>query len=139
MMDYADTPRQGDLDGRGNLSEKALTDYVVWFLKVCFDQVAFMASLFDLDRLGERLKRYADQEGFKPEAYRLLDETLLRGELPRGDAERVTGLKERTARDLLASLVEDGILGSDTPKGPVSLRFPIKAAEVLFPRLFPEA
>ena len=139
MMDYADSPRQGDLDGRGNLSEKALSDFIAWFLKVCLDQVTFMTSLFDLERLGERLKRYADQEGFKPEAYRLLDETLLRGELPRGDAERVTGLKERTARDLLASLVEDGILGSDTPKGPVSLRFPMKAVEVLFPRLFPEA
>lgn len=139
MMDYADTPRQGDLDGRGNLSEKALTEYVAWFLRVCLDQVTFMASLFDLERLGERLERYAGQEGFKPEACRLLEETLLRGELPRGDAERVTGLKERTARGLLASLVEDGILGSDTPKGPVSLRFPMKAVEVLFPRLFPEA
>lgn len=139
MMDYADTPRQGDLDGRGNLSEKALTEYVVWFLRVCLDQVTFMTSLFDLERLGERLKRYADQEGFKPEAYRLLDEALLRGELPRGEAERATGLKERTARDLLGSLVDDGILGSDTPKGPVSLRFPMKAVEVLFPRLFPEA
>ena len=139
MMDYADTPRQGDLDGRGNLSEKALTEYVAWFLRVCLDQVEFTTGLFDLERLGERLKRYADQEGFKPEAYHLLDETLLRGELPRGDAERVTGLKERTARDLLGSLVEDGILGSDTPKGPVSLRFPMKAVEVLFPRLFPEA
>jgi len=31
-MDYADTPRQGDLDGRGNLSEKALIDFVTWFL-----------------------------------------------------------------------------------------------------------
>lgn len=139
MMDYADSPRQGDLDGRGNLSEKALSDFTAWFLKVCLDQVEFMTGLFDLERLGERLKRYADQEGFKPEAYRLLDETLLRGELPRGEAERVTGLKERTARDLLGSLVEDGILGSDTPKGPVSLRFPMKAVEVLFPRLFPEA
>jgi Fic family protein len=139
MMDYADTPRQGDLDGRGNLSQKALTDYVVWFLKVCLDQVRFMGGLFELERLGERLKLYARQEGFKREAYHLLEETLLRGELPRGEAERVTGLKERTARDLLAFLVGDGILGSDTPKGPVSLRFPMKAVEVLFPRLFPEA
>lgn len=138
MMDYADTPRQGDLDGRGNLSEKALTDYVVWFLGVCLDQVTFMGGLFDLERLGERLKLYVEQAGFKPEAYRLLDETLLRGELPRGEAGRATGLKERSARDLLASLVEDGILGSDTPKGPVSLRFPMKAADVLFPRLFPQ-
>ena len=43
----------------------------------------------------------------EPEAYRLLDETLLRGELPRGEAARATGLRERTARELLASLVED--------------------------------
>lgn len=139
MMDHADSPRQGDLDGRGNLSAKALREFVIWFLQVCLDQVTFMAGLFDLDRLGERLKRYVEQQRFKPEAYRLLEAALLRGELPRGEARGVTGSSERTARDVLASLVADGILGSDTPKGPVSLRFPIKAVEVLFPLLFPPA
>ncbi len=139
MMDYADTPRQGDRDGRGNLSEEALQGFVIWFMRICLDQVRFMSGLFDLDRLEERLHLYARQEGFRPEADRLLDEALIRGEVPRGDAERATGLKERTARDLLGALIDDGILGSDTPKGPVSLRFPLKAVETLFPRLFPEA
>ena len=139
MMDHADTPRQGDRDGRGNLSEQALQDFVLWFMRVCLDQVRFMGGLFDLDRLGERLHLYARQEGFRAEAERLLDEALVRGEVPRGQAERATGLKERTARDLLGVLVEDGILGSKTPKGPVSLRFPMKAVETLFPRLFPGA
>ncbi len=46
---------------------------------------------------------------------------------------RVTNLSERTARDLLAALVADGVLASDTPKGPVSLQFPLRAAEMLFP------
>lgn len=46
MMDRADTPRQGDLDGRGNLSQRALTDFVRWFLQVALDQVQFMKSLF---------------------------------------------------------------------------------------------
>ena len=41
MMDYADTPRQGDLDGRGNLSQKALQEFVLWFLRVCLDQGHF--------------------------------------------------------------------------------------------------
>ena len=41
-------------------------------------------------------------------------------------------------RGLLAALLADGILGSDTPKGPLSLRFPQHAAEVLVPDLFPE-
>lgn len=138
-MDHADTPRHGDRDGRGNLSEQALQDFVLWFLRVCLDQVRFMGGLFDLERLGDRLRLYVRQEGFRTEAYRLLDEALVRGEVPRGDAQRITGLKERSARDLLGALVEDGILGSETPKGPVSLRFPMKAVETLFPRLFPEA
>jgi Fic family protein len=29
MLDHADTPRQGDLGGRGNLSQRALTDFVL--------------------------------------------------------------------------------------------------------------
>jgi Fic family protein len=138
MMDHADMPRQGDLDGRGNLSRRALADFTVWFLKVCLDQVNFMGGLFELETLIGRLRLYVQRRELKPEALPLLEQVLQRGEMPRGDAERVTGLKERSARDLLASLVADGILGSDTPKGPVSLRFPLHAVEVLFPTLFPE-
>jgi hypothetical protein len=63
---------------------------------------------------------------------------LQRGELPRGDAGRVSGLKERSARDLLAALVRDGIIGSETPKASVALRFSLDAIEILFPGLFPE-
>lgn len=47
MMDHADMPRQGDRDGRGNLSEAALKDFILWFLRVCLDQVTFMSELFD--------------------------------------------------------------------------------------------
>ena len=97
-----------------------------------------MAAQFDLATLSKRLKRYTERRAWKPVAFRLLEEVLLRGELARGDAGRVTGLRERSARLLLGDLVKDGILGSDTPKGPVSLRFPMKAVEVLFPQLFPE-
>jgi hypothetical protein len=59
--------------------------------------------------------------------------------VPRGDAARNTGLRERSARDLMATLLADGMLSSDTPKGPVSSRFPLHAIELLFPSLFPEA
>jgi AhpD family alkylhydroperoxidase len=55
-MDDADSPRRGDLDGRGNLSQSALRDFTLWFLQVALDQVQFMASLFDLDTLSRRLR-----------------------------------------------------------------------------------
>jgi Fic family protein len=138
MMDHADMPRQGDLDGRGNLSRRALAEFTAWFLRACLDQVTFMSGLFALDTLMDRLKIYVARHDLRPAALALLEQTLQRGELPRGDAARVTGLRERSARDLLAMLVADGILGSETPKGPVSLRFSLDAAEILFPSLFPE-
>ncbi len=139
MMDYADSPRQGDLDGRGNLSQKALIEFIEWFLRVCLDQVEFMAGLFELQSLATRLKNYVEIRGMKPESYPILERVLLLGEMPRGEADRVSGLKERTARQVLSGLVEDGVLGSATPKSPVSLRFPSNTVEILFPRLFAEA
>ncbi|MGD0185309.1 MAG: Fic family protein [Roseiarcus sp.] len=139
MMDHADMPRQGDLDGRGNLSQRALSDFVAWFLKVALDQVSFMSSLFELDTLARRLRLLVERsDSLKPESVRLLEEALIRGEFERGDIGRITGLPERTARRVLADVIAAGLLASDTPKGAVSLRFPVDALDILFPRLFPE-
>lgn len=140
MLDYADTPRQNDLDGRGNLSLRALKDFTLWFLKVCLDQVTFMSGLFEIDALAQRFKKYvAQSETLKPEAARLLEEALMRGEFERGEIPRITGLPERTARRVLIDVVAEGLLASATPKGPVSLRFPTQSLEILFPRLYVEA
>jgi len=139
MMDLADTPRQGDLDGRGNLSLKALEEFTLWFLKVCLDQVRFMEGLFELDSLGPRLGVYVERSRtLKPEATRLLEEALVRGQFERGEISRITGLPDRSARRILSEVIEAGLLGSETPKGAVSLRFPLEALDILFPRLFPE-
>jgi hypothetical protein len=98
-----------------------------------------MSGLFDLDGLADRLKRYAQLKGWRPESSKLLLEVLHRGEIARGDAAPITGLGERTARDLLGELLRDGILGSPSEKGLVGLRFTVGAQDVLFPRLFTEA
>jgi Fic family protein len=139
MMDHADMPRQGDLDGRGNLSQRALTEFILWFLRVCLDQVIFMSGLFEIDTLTRRLRVYVERDDkLKPEAARLLEEALIRGEFDRGEVSRIAGLPERTARRLLNDVIATGLLASDTPKGAVSLRFPMDALEILFPRLFAE-
>ncbi|MSP00886.1 MAG: Fic family protein [Acetobacteraceae bacterium] len=138
MMDHADSPRQGDLDGRGNLSRRALGDFTVWFLRACLDQVMFMRGLFQFGTLVERLRHYARRRDWRPEAVMLLERVLQQGQVPRGEVGAVVGLGERRARDLLKMLLNEGLLGSDTPKGPVSLRFPLHAVELLFPGLFPE-
>lgn len=139
MMDYADMPRQGDLDGRGNLSQRSLNEFVLWFLRVCLDQISFMAGLFELETLARRLRSYVERSAtLKPETARLLEEALVRGDFERGEASRIAGLPERSARRLVGEAMEHGLLASDTPKGRLSLRFPAETLDILFPRLFPE-
>lgn len=57
MMDFADSPRRGDRDGRGKLSETALKTFSEWYLKVTLGQISFSAKLFDLGELDQRYRR----------------------------------------------------------------------------------
>ncbi len=139
MMDFADMPRENDLDGRGNLSQRALTEFVLWFLRVCLDQVKFMSGLFELNQLVGRLRSYAENsDKLEVGAARLLEEAAVRGKFERGEAAKILAKPERSARRVLASVIDAGLLASDTQKGPVSLRFTMDVAEACFPRLFGE-
>jgi hypothetical protein len=54
-LDAADAPRQGDLDGRGNLSVQELRRWCEWFIGICEDQVSFMTRMFHLDGMKTRI------------------------------------------------------------------------------------
>ena len=137
MMDLADTPRQGDLDGRGNLSQKALIAFVEWFIDVALDQIRFMTKLFDLEGLGARYERYiGTQTDLRKEAFPVIIDILKRGPLARGEVGRVAGLQDRTARTLTRALLDAGLVGSATEKSALTLRFPRAAIPTLFPDLY---
>ena len=133
--------RQGDLDGRGHLSERALAAFCRFALDCAIDQVEFMAEILDVGRLQVRLERHVDiaeAEGRLPRrAYALVREALMAGEFHRTKAAEITGYKERQARTVLSTLVDAGYLVSDTPRGPVRLGIPPDALEDVFPRLYP--
>ncbi len=146
----ADAPRQGDYDGRGHLSDEGLAQFCRFFLEVCLDQCAFMDELLRLDSLLDRITGYVhgralkvlpgpapDAPPLKREAAYMLQEVLLRGDMARGDALRVSGMAERTGRDLLGQLLQEGLLVSNSPKGRVRLGIPTPVAGVLFPGLYP--
>jgi Fic family protein len=139
MMDHADSPRQGDRDGRGNLSESALKDFVEWFLTVALDQVRFSTAMFDLGRLETRYRALVKDIVDDKRAPDLVSAVLRYGSLPRGEANFVLKTSERTARNTLSDLVDRGFLKSDTPKAPVRIAFPLDFRERLFPNLFTDA
>ncbi len=138
----ADAPRRSDLDGRGNLSDDGLTRFCEFFLETALDQVAFMSGLLELDGLEARIVAYAEHQAtlgeLDPTAAFLLRDVLLRGEIARGEAARITGKPVRTASRIVAALLERNLLTSETPKGALRIAFPAKTAGYYFPRLYPE-
>lgn len=139
MMDHADSPRHGDRDGRGNLSEAALKTFSAWFLNVALDQITFSAKLFDLGGLDKRYQRLVADTIDDKRAPDLISAVLRHGALDRGDAQIVLKTSERTARNTLKQLTTAGFLTSASPKTPVRLAFPLDYRERLFPNLFADA
>ncbi|MDX8384053.1 MAG: Fic family protein [Ghiorsea sp.] len=140
LLAAADEPRHGDLDGRGALSEKTLTEFCNFFLDVCIDQVDFMSQRLELKGLQARIGRYCaneiDAKRLLPGSENLLREALLSGEFKRGKAGELAGKGEVQARKVLAKLTEKNLLVSDTPKGAVRLGFPLDAIEHWMPGLY---
>ena len=136
MMDHADSPRQGDRDGRGNLSEKALQDFCEWMLSVMLDQVRFAKAAFRFEMLNERYRRLLLDLGHDDRAASLVAAVLRFGQIERGDAHVVLKTSERTARNTMSKLVQEGFLKSNTPKAAVRIGFPLDYRERLFPNLF---
>ena len=137
-----DIPRRNDLDGRGDLSEEALSRFTEFFLRICIDQIEFMEGLMQPDRLRTRILLWAEEEirlnTLPPKAGSILEAVLYRGELPRGDAAGIVGVGERHARRIVSALVERGVLASESSRAPLRLVFPASLASRWMPGLFPE-
>lgn len=146
LLDSADAPRQGDLDGRGNLSEKALRQWCGFFVELADDQVTFMGKLLGLERLKDSIatlmlvrSESSQYKNYSRQATLALHHVLLAGPTARGEFMTMTGLTERTASRVLAQLVKDRLLVSEGPKSPVTFNFPLDALNILLPNLYPEA
>jgi Fic family protein len=136
-----DLRRRHDFDGRGHLSEEALARFTEFFLKTCLDQVAFMEGLIEPETLRNRILIWSDEESragrLPPKSGALLEAILFRGEMPRGDVERLLGASERTARRLTSELVRRGVVTAESSRAPLRLAFPAALAERWLPGLFP--
>jgi len=150
-LNNADLPRRNALDGRGALSQEGLVAFAAWLLDLCLDQVMFMRSLLELRRFRAGLRELlswlaanpwrvgVEDSVVKLEALEAVDYVAVRGPIERARFLAMTGLSARTARRVLASLLDFGLLTSAGPKSPVALAVPYASLRFLFPKLWPEA
>ena len=138
----ADKVRWNDLDGRGNLSDRALGEFCHFLLKTMLDQIEFMSGLLQLQNLSTRIERYLQFESLKlngktrDRLARLLKAALIDGEIERGRVGEIVGLSGTAAREIIRLALREGLLNSPSEKGPLSLVFSAKTLESYFPQLY---
>ena len=136
-----DTTRRNDLDGRGHPSEEELAAFTRFFLETCLDQVRFMETLVQPNRLRHRILAWAEEEthanGLPPKAGNIIEAVLYRGELPRKDIAGIIDASDRHARRVAAALTERGILVPGSTRASLRLAFPAELAYRWMPGLFP--
>ncbi len=138
----ADQPRRGDLDGRGQLTQGGLVEFVRFMLEVCRDQILYTTDSLKLLTLRERLDRVVRFEprfvgaGVKPEAARALHLLLAQGSVTRADFKVYLGMHERMAIEQLKLLIGLGVVESPTPKSrELYPGLPVWFAQLVFPDL----
>lgn len=141
-LQACDGDRRGDRDGRGTLSEAALASFTEFFLRISIDQVEFMGSLMQVDRLRGRIMNWAEEEmragNLPPKSDLVLKAIFYQGVLERGEVDSMLGVSERAARRITSALLKAGALRSESTRAPLHLAFPAKYAERWMPGLFPE-
>lgn len=146
LLQAADEPRRGDYDGRGNLTQSGLVDWIRYVLDTCIDQIEFMSRQLDVRAMRDRLsaallfEESVVKSGVRTQALVPLHYLFAtQDDLGRADFKTMTGLGERVATEMLSSLVARGFLKSDTPYGNLRFAIPRHALRFYFPALWPEA
>jgi Fic family protein len=141
-LTMADRPREGDLDGRGQLSQRRYFEFIEFMLQVCHDQVDYMTAALDPSKLRERVIRAFRfnekllQQGIRPESAPAIIALITQGSLPRNEIKTFTGLTPRPAIDELSRLIKVGLVESRTPKSRiVTPGLPAWFAQDIFPDL----
>jgi hypothetical protein len=142
----ADEPRAGDLDGRGNLSERVLVEWMAYTLELCLDQVRFMTGLLDLAGMKDRIaacltfEEQVLKQGVRAASLRGLHYLFAtQSELERSEFKALLGLGDRLATAQVSALIKRGLLVSDSPYGKLRFGVPQHALWFYFPTLGPEA
>ena len=141
-LENADQPRMGDLDGRGQLTQRGLFEFLEFMLDTGLDQVQYMIQALGTQTLRDRLENLVltdpvlKETGIRPEAARALHILLMQGVVSRSDFKVYLGLGDRMATDQLSRLTRLGLVESPTPKArELSPGLPAWFAQQVFPDL----
>ncbi len=139
----ADLVRYNDYDGRGNLSNKMLIEFCLYFLNTAIDQIDFMYKMIDTESMIERIEKFVDlmvtKNKLKKNAKYILTDVFLKGKISKKEAMRLTNTSDKTLKALVDTLIEMGLIRAKMEGVTMMyyVNYSIKFSPLLFPGLYP--
>jgi Fic family protein len=145
----ADSPRQGNYDGKGILSDRGLAEWTKYFFDVVIDQMTYILSLLRPESLRKRVEVYMDiciaggspYEDESKELPKLPKESkaiyldlLYEGAKMRKELASSHGVGEKKLREILSLMEVRGLVRLEH-KQPVQALLPLDSTYMLFPNL----
>lgn len=137
----ADRAREGDLDGRGQLSQKHYFAFIEFMLDVCHEQVDYMAEALSANRIIERVTIAFNSnlnldEDLRPGDAETVKALLARGSLQLEEFKILSGLQDLRVEDEVKRMIDLGLVCRRSSKPDVlEPAIPIWLAQGLFPNL----
>ncbi len=141
LLEEADRKRYNDFDGRGNLSDKGLSEFCEFFLDTMLDQIQFMTSLLDLPNLRKRVERYFHYDAmhikkYRPALMQVVSALIDEGQFERSRVQQLSGKGATVSAEIIKLGIAEGFISSPSPKGLLQINFPEKALIGFFPQLY---
>ncbi|MEZ4722780.1 MAG: Fic family protein [Flavobacteriales bacterium] len=139
----ADMKRHGDLDGRGNLSNKMLVEFCRFFLEVAIDQLDYMYAMLDMENMIRRITSFSDlmvaRHAMKPEIRYILIDVFAKGKITKADAMRITNTSDKTLKIMTDQLAAMGLIKSakEGIEMTYHVNYPLPYSPMFFPGLYP--
>jgi Fic family protein len=136
---------------RSTAVREALEEFTAWTLDRCLEQARAARDLLDGERLKGRLHDLlawlgarpwvmgSERSVIKPDALEALHYAAITGPVERARFIAMLGLQHRTGRRVLSSLLDFGLLVSESSRAPVRFHLPLSSLRFLFPGVWPEA
>ena len=132
---------------RTGFDQDFFSDYCLYFLEVCLDQISFMDKILGLQRIDARIVAYIrDRDKSRgalhpldPRSGRLLKALFLQGAIPRSEVRAVMGMEGQTprhARRIVSQLMAEGLVRAASSRSPLQIGFPTQVLRYYFPDLF---
>lgn len=135
-LDMYEYTQEGEQWNQGQLSKRSANQYIRFMLEVALEQIDYVKEHMGIDKFHQNIKNYlhlSDKVSFDHEL--VLNALLLRGEIRRGEVPPIINKKSRTSTTLIKSLTDMDLITSDTPKGPIRLKFNTHLTSHIFPGL----